>query len=122
MSTEVLSFSVSDLQQLQATAWSTARLLGASFTKQCWDQLSQTIRDSLTNPPPPKDVVVNTKQSSEAHLLIAHARVVHLVQLMFESAVPDFPESDHLILLNESTLHTALKIKLCLWPFWLDGC
>lgn len=118
----VRTFSATEIRQLQGTAWATARLLGATFSEQCWTDLTNRIQTDLVSLPPPSDTTASSAISSDARVLIAHSRVVHLVRLMYEVAVSNARTHDKVIVLEENTLETVRKMGLCLWPFWLFGC
>jgi hypothetical protein len=116
-----------ELQQYLGTAWGTARLLGATFSPECWADLAGTIRRDVAIPPPPTDTVA-ASLNAEQRVALAHSRVMRLVNLMFEEAIsqqasPSQPGTPVRVELHEWTLTAALlRLKICLWPFWTSGC
>lgn len=113
--------SETELQQYLGTAWSTARLLGATFSPECWIDLAANLRASLTSTPPKGDGLASATVPQERSAIV-HARLVRLVELMFEEAVRQTPPGGAVVVLEQWTLQNTLKLKLCLWPFWLTGC
>jgi hypothetical protein len=119
MATEMISRT--DIEQLQATAWAMARILGAGFTDQCWDELSREIADGLSKPPSMKDQAAFNAYGPARRRLF-EIRLALLVSMMLEEAFDGEVSASKVIVLSEQYLRSALKRSLCLWPFWTKGC
>ena len=119
----VIEANVTEVQQLLGTAWGVARLLGATFTEKCWNDLSVQVGTALAEPPRPGDPVAYSLDEATRHYLV-HARIARLVATMYEEALrsPVVRPNSELVILEEQTLVAALLEDLCLWPFWTKGC
>lgn len=119
MATEIVSRT--DIEQLQATAWAMARILGAAFTDKCWDELSREIADGLGKSPSTKDQTAFNAYGPARRRLF-EIRLSLLVSMMLEDAFDEKASASEVILLSEEFLRNALQRSLCLWPFWTKGC
>jgi len=121
MDTDTITISRTDIEQLQATAWAMARILGAAFTDKCWDELSREIADGLGKSPPTKDKTAVDAYGSARRRLF-EIRLTLLIHAMLEEAFDGEATESKVIILSEQHLRKALQRLLCLWPFWTKGC
>ncbi|HXO18709.1 MAG TPA: hypothetical protein VOA87_02165 [Thermoanaerobaculia bacterium] len=119
MATEAVSRT--DLEQLQATAWAMARILGATFTDKCWDELSREIAAGIGMPVPTKDQTAFNAYGLARRRLF-EIRLALLIHMMLEEAFERNASTLELIVLHEAYLRSALRREICLWPFWTQGC
>jgi hypothetical protein len=121
MATDTEVVSRIDIEQLQATAWAMARILGSAFTDKCWDELSREIADGIGTPAPTKDQAAFNAYGPARRRLF-EIRLALLIHMMLEEAFDGNVSRSELIVLHEEYLRSALRRELCLWPFWTKGC
>lgn len=117
----VLAPTRQQMDELRGTAWATSRLLDVTFTESCWARLSDTITTAMEAKPPQGDDAAIGADPQQLERL-AHARIIRLMLLMYEQALQQPPDHTGHLQLTELCLIVALTRKLCLWPFWLEGC
>ena len=119
----VIEANATEVQQLLGTAWGVARLLGATFTEKCWNNLSAELGAAIAAPAPVADEIAFSLDDATRRYLV-HARVARLVARMYEEALRSTTtvKTNELIVLGEQTLISSLLDDLCIWPFWTKGC